>query len=203
MRFSTFFAAALTLGVACAEVINVNVGENGTLAFNPAEVTAQNGDTIAFTFLSKNHTVTQSTFASPCTNFSDTGLDSGFQFVQPNATSFMQYSFNMTNVTGPLWFYCRQAGHCAKGMVFAVNPTAEKSFAMFQANAMGTANATTGANGTTTTGSNGTTGSSSPSGATPSGAGQTGAPTTNGAVSARTGGALLLSGVGLVAGLLL
>ena len=54
--------------------------------------------------------MTQSTFASPCTNFSDNGLDSGFQFVPQGATSFMQYSFNMTNVTGPLWFYCRQAG---------------------------------------------------------------------------------------------
>ena len=85
-------------------------------------------------------------------------------------------------------------------MVFAVNPTADKSFAMFQSNAMGTANATTGANGTTTTG-NGTTGTS-PSGSSPSAAGQTDAPS-NGAVSARTGGALLLSGVGLVAGLLL
>lgn len=61
--------------------------------------------------LSKNHTLTQSTFASPCTNFSDNGLDSGFQFVPNNTDTIMQYSFNMTNVTGPLWFYCRQAGY--------------------------------------------------------------------------------------------
>ena len=62
------------------------------------------------TSLSKNHTVTQSTFAEPCANMSDTGLDSGFQPVAADATSFMQYSFTMTNVSGPLWFYCRQAG---------------------------------------------------------------------------------------------
>ena len=49
MRFSTAFAAALSLGVACAEVINVTVGENSTLSFTPAQVTASEGDTIAFT----------------------------------------------------------------------------------------------------------------------------------------------------------
>lgn len=58
--------------------------------------------------MTKNHTVTQSTFASPCTNMSDNGLDSGFQFVAAGATSFMQFSFNVTNASTPLWFYCRQ-----------------------------------------------------------------------------------------------
>jgi len=205
MRFSTIIAAALSVGLACAEVINVNVGENGTLTFNPSEVTAQNGDTIAFTFLSKNHTVTQSTFATPCTNFSDNGLDSGFQFVPANTTSFMQYSFNMTNVTAPLWFYCRQTNHCEMGMVFAVNPTANKTFAMFQANAMAS-NSTNSTSGSNTTSTSGSGSSASGSGATPSASGTTAAPSagaSNAAVSAKTGSALLLSGVGLVAGMLL
>jgi plastocyanin len=49
MRFSTFLAALLPLGAAMAEVIDVKVGENNTLTFNPAEVTASSGDVIQFT----------------------------------------------------------------------------------------------------------------------------------------------------------
>lgn len=30
-------------------------------------------------------------------------------------------------------FYCRQGPHCGKGMTFSINPTAEKTHAMFQA----------------------------------------------------------------------
>ncbi|KIP08909.1 hypothetical protein PHLGIDRAFT_18806 [Phlebiopsis gigantea 11061_1 CR5-6] len=196
MRFSAILAALPLIGAAFAETIVVKVGENGTLTYNPSEVTAQNGDTIAFQFLTKNHTITQSTFASPCTNFSATGLDSGFQPVAANATSFMEYSFNMTNVTGPLWFYCRQANHCQMGMVFAVNPTADKPFSAFQAAAMGK---TAAANATASM--SGSSGASSPtdtsSSSTPS------ASTTSGAMSLKTRGAIVLSGVGLVAGLLL
>lgn len=33
-------------------------------------------------------------------------------------------------------FYCRQAGHCGKGMTFSINPTAEKTQALFQAMAI-------------------------------------------------------------------
>jgi plastocyanin len=213
MRFSTVFVAALSVGVACAETINVMVGMNESLSYTPSEVTAQVGDVIAFTFVSKNHTVTQSSFADPCTNLSATGLDSGFQPVPTGATTFMQYSFNVTNTSAPMWFYCRQTGHCAQGMVFAVNPTAAKSFAAFQAAAEATGNST---NSTTTTNTTSTSGStpgasgapsaSGSAGASPSASGSANPPSasgTNAAVSVKTGGALLLSGVGLVAGMLL
>lgn len=30
-------------------------------------------------------------------------------------------------------FYCRQNNHCGKGMTFSINPTADKTHAMFQA----------------------------------------------------------------------
>jgi plastocyanin len=180
--------------VSAQQTFNVLVGANATLTFQPNTVNASVGDTIAFTFLSKNHTVTQSTFAAPCTNFSADGIDSGFVPVDPAATSFQQYSFTMNNVSAPLWFYCRQAGHCGKGMVFAVNPTAAKSYSAFQAAAMATAgNATSG---------------------TPSGSGSPGSPTasapaagsttpSSGAVKLSGGAAGLLSFVGLAAGMLL
>ena len=59
--------------------------------------------------VSKNHTITQSSFGAPCMNITN-GIDSGFQPVQPNATTFAQWSFTITNATTPLWFYCRQPG---------------------------------------------------------------------------------------------
>ncbi|KAH9900828.1 Cupredoxin [Cubamyces lactineus] len=217
MRFSTVVAALLPVGAALAQqTITVKVGENGTLTYNPNSVTAQNGDTIQFQFLSKNHTVTQSTFAAPCSNITDgnglvTGVDSGFQFVQPNATQFPVWSITINNASTPLWFYCRQAQHCQSGMVFAVNPTAEKSYDAFKANAAasdavngspqsgssGASSGTssgTGASGSNSTGSTGTTGSttggSAPAGgngASPVSTGSTGGTTpTPGATNSNT-----------------
>ena len=48
MRFTAILAALPLIGAAFAETITVKVGENGTLTYNPSEVTAQEGDTIAF-----------------------------------------------------------------------------------------------------------------------------------------------------------
>lgn len=110
--------------------------------------------------------MTQSSFAEPCQNITGGGLDSGFQKIQDNSTMAMQYSFTMTNASVPLWFYCRQTAyvsssplcscapeqtshsshspknHCQNGMVFAVNPTAEKTYAQFLATAMASSNST-------------------------------------------------------------
>lgn len=44
----------------------VIVGGTGVLTFQPNTVVAQPGDTVTFEFHQKNHTATQSTFASPC-----------------------------------------------------------------------------------------------------------------------------------------
>ncbi|OBZ75762.1 hypothetical protein A0H81_04080 [Grifola frondosa] len=220
MRFSTIVAALLPVGFALAQNVTiVKVGANGTLAYDPPQVTANPGDTIAFQFLAKNHTVTQSTFADPCSNLTNadgsTGIDSGFQFVPTSATSFPQWSFTLSaNTTGPLWFYCRQTGHCAQGMVFAVNPTAAKSFDAFQAAAKAlAANTTSTASGSSTsasgTSSTGTTAgsagtSSAGTASTPSPSASTTSNTTNGAGVIRAGGsAALLAAAGLAAGLFL
>ena len=54
-----------------------------TLTFDPANITAQPGDTITFEFHQKNHTATQSSFANPCQKLSSgstsgqVGFDSG------------------------------------------------------------------------------------------------------------------------------
>lgn len=59
------------------------VGGPNKLFFDPANITAQAGDTITFQFMQKNHTATQSTFQEPCIDLTQTstsgqvGFDSG------------------------------------------------------------------------------------------------------------------------------
>jgi len=176
----------------------VKVGSSG-LAFDPPSVNATTGDTITFVFYPKNHTVTQSTFAAPCQPMSG-GTDSGFQPTTANASNVPSYSVTVNNTT-PLWFYCRQAGHCTQGMVFAINPTANKTFEAFQAAAKGSSATTTN-----TTGSGSGSGSASASStgtATDSSPSSSSSSKSNGAVAvgARAGG--LLAVVGFAAGILL
>jgi len=119
-------------------VINVVVGENGTLTFTPPFVVAKPRDTIVFEFQTKNHTLTQSSFEDPCRKLSLTSnvtdiFDSGFMPVAAGSTAFP--TFNLTvNDTAPTWAYCRQVGHCGQGMVFAINPdqSSARSFSAFQ-----------------------------------------------------------------------
>jgi plastocyanin len=117
---------------------------------------ANPGDTVTFTFKQKNHTVTASTFEQPCTPLPG-GFDSNLYvtffplciltsltpfvsvFVPDNNTSgpFPQAQFAVTD-TNPVWIYCRQTGHCQKGMVFAINPPSNAEFQQFKAAAMST-----------------------------------------------------------------
>ncbi|KAL5490165.1 hypothetical protein ACEPAI_4998 [Sanghuangporus weigelae] len=158
MFFALASALAAISAVSAQTTITVQVGANGGLTYEPSSVNASQGDTIAFQFLAKNHTVTQSTFANPCTA---SGVDSGFFPVTANATEVPQWSFTVNNASAPLWFFCAQTGHCERGMVFAVNPTAERTFEAFQAAAMSTAS-NTSATGSAT---GGATASASGSGA--------------------------------------
>ncbi|EIW84926.1 hypothetical protein CONPUDRAFT_162242 [Coniophora puteana RWD-64-598 SS2] len=165
MRFSAaFFAVVCSAAAAAQQTYTILVGSNGTATFNPPYVNATSGDKIAFQFVGGNHTVTQSAFNMPCENNTSpmTGMDSGFQPVATNASMYPQYSLTMTN-SNTMWFYCRQIGHCEKGMVFAINPTEQMTFQAFQ----NTAKAS---------------GSSLSSSATMSGAMPVSASTTNGAV---------------------
>ncbi|KIJ63263.1 hypothetical protein HYDPIDRAFT_29525 [Hydnomerulius pinastri MD-312] len=136
-----------------------------SLTFTPSNITAQVGDTVTFQFMQKNHTATQSTFADPCRALTLTstsgqvGFDSGFMPVNAGATTFPTYTVQINDTT-PVWVYCKQAGHCGQGMVFAVNAVASgpNNFAAFQALAMqlnGTGSSTSAGSSPTQTGSNG------------------------------------------------
>jgi len=143
----------------------VVVGGTGKLYYTPANITAQPGDTITFTFQQKNHTITQSTFANPCRALTLTsttgqvGFDSGFQPVADGATTFPTYTIQVNDTT-PIWAYCKQTSHCGAGMVFAVNAveTGTNTFEAFQAKAMqlnGTGTSSSSAAGSSGTGTSG------------------------------------------------
>ncbi|KAK0506083.1 Cupredoxin [Armillaria luteobubalina] len=129
---------AATPGSLEGNIIKVSVGGSNQLVFNPSRVSAQPRDIIMFEFESKNHTVTQSSFADPCRRLNANGtigFDSGFHLVTDNATL---PTFNITvNDTAPIWAYCRQtipASHCGAGMVFAINSNEQsaRNFSAFQ-----------------------------------------------------------------------
>jgi plastocyanin len=143
-----------TTVVAGGATHSVTVGGPQGLAFSPPQLSAAVGDTVIFTFLSQNHTATQSAFESPCVAL-DGGMDSGYQ-ANPNNTVnpppqvamqvmvdtplckplspllFLPSPTQLTIFYSP-GFYCRQGNHCGRGMVFSINPTAEKTHAQFQA----------------------------------------------------------------------
>ncbi|GKT49941.1 putative GTP cyclohydrolase URC1 [Colletotrichum spaethianum] len=115
--------------------LKVTVGGPAGLAFTPDQIKANVGDMVVFTFMSQNHTATQSSFAKPCDPLAG-GMNSGFMANPNNSVSPPPQVAMQVMVSEPLWFYCAQAGHCGKGMTFSINPTAEKSQALFQSMAI-------------------------------------------------------------------
>ncbi|KAK4146524.1 uncharacterized protein C8A04DRAFT_9788 [Dichotomopilus funicola] len=159
--------ATATAGGAGGATHSVTVGGPQGLSFNPQQLTAAIGDTVIFTFLSQNHTATQSAFDKPCAALAG-GMDSGFQANANNTVNPPPQVAMQIMVDTPLWFYCRQAGHCGKGMVLSINPTAAKTHAQFQAMAIqqagqGSGGAITGNGGNAGAGAGGANASASAS----------------------------------------
>jgi len=123
--------------------INVDVGPGGQIKYSNDNIKASVGDIIRFNFLSKNHTVTQSSFDNPCTK-ADRGFDSGFRFVDPNANGTLPQPFEVEVKNDmPIWFYCQQGQHCAaNGMNGGINAPdhGDKTLAAFKAKAKALAN---------------------------------------------------------------
>ncbi|OLL26799.1 putative GPI-anchored cupredoxin [Neolecta irregularis DAH-3] len=117
-------------GLLVATVHTVTVGGDAGLVYTPSSVNAATGDIIRFIFEKQNHTVTQSTFASPCSPIED-GIDSGYR-ANPNNTILPAPVFEyIVTDSDSKWWYCGQHDHCARGMVFAINPTPERTIDMF------------------------------------------------------------------------
>ncbi|EFQ33369.1 hypothetical protein CGRA01v4_00925 [Colletotrichum graminicola] len=114
---------------------HVTVGGPAGLVYTPDQVKANVGDMVVFTFMSQNHTVTQSAFATPCDPLAG-GMNSGFMPNPNNTVNPPPQVAMQVMVSDPLWFYCAQNGHCGKGMTFSINPTAAKTQALFQSMAI-------------------------------------------------------------------
>jgi hypothetical protein len=116
----------------------IMVGQDGGLTFTPSSITAPVGSNITFMFMSKNHSVYQSTFADPC-NLMPNGFAAQFFPIPQGETTFPTVTIAVTS-NNPIWFFCPQtvpADHCQAGMVGAINPTPDKTFEQFQAIAKG------------------------------------------------------------------
>jgi len=120
-------------------VHNVTVGGNSMMVFSPSNITAQPNDIVQFSFVSGNHTATQSTFSNPCVaGFANgsLGFDSGYMPVAANSSNFPTFNISV-NDTSPVWVFCAQnnpVSHCGNGMVFVVNAVEDgpNNWAAFQ-----------------------------------------------------------------------
>lgn len=123
-------ALGTTAGAAAA-THTVVVGGTAGLVYTPNTINAAVGDMVMFQFMSNNHTATQSAFTTPCDALAG-GMDSGFMPNINNTVSPAPAMAMQVTVATPIWFYCKQTGHCGKGMTFSINPTANKTQAMFE-----------------------------------------------------------------------
>jgi len=100
--------------------------------YSPSNFTASNGTIVTFIFITGPHSVTQGSFADPCVYLAaqggnPAGFDSGLQTGK-------QFSIQITNDQEPIYFFCKEDGHCGLGMVGAINaPTTGNTYAAFQA----------------------------------------------------------------------
>ncbi|KAH9985574.1 hypothetical protein BJV77DRAFT_108698 [Russula vinacea] len=124
----------------------------GGLVYSPSNFTASNGTTVTFFFPSYDsyhccpfvmlmhaicrgsiaHSVTEGSFANPCVYLAaaggnPAGFDSGLQTAK-------EFTIQITNDQEPVWFFCKNTGHCGLGMVGAINaPTTGNTYAAFLA----------------------------------------------------------------------
>jgi plastocyanin len=138
-----FLSLALALSpLVSAAIVDIQVGA-AALTYSPEAIFAQPGDQVVFHFHAKNHTVTQSSFASPC-GAKAGGISSGFMPVAANQTDNLPTFTVTVNDTNPIWIYCSQgantaASHCGAGMVFSINcgpDGSANSFTSFKASAL-------------------------------------------------------------------
>lgn len=127
MHFTTTIALSALSGLAIARDISVKVGSEDPakiLTFEPAEITAEEGDTVTFKFWPKNHSVAQSSFDAPCEPI-ENSFWSGFVPTSDTENAAEdQFVITIDNASRPIWFYCSAGQHCQNGMAGVINPPA-------------------------------------------------------------------------------
>jgi hypothetical protein len=121
--YATTSASHIPLLNKTQQTINILVGSQGRLEFDPDSATVALGSLLIFNFLASNHTLTQSSLRHPCSNGSE--FDTGFNQVNPQNTSSKSVVEYLVTSSKPQWFFCAQGipqSYCANGMVFSLNP---------------------------------------------------------------------------------
>ncbi|GAA6037180.1 hypothetical protein JCM8097_008774 [Rhodosporidiobolus ruineniae] len=202
-------ASAPSNSSASSTTHQVLVGGGG-LEYSPASITAAQGDMIQFVWVpgaqASNHSVTQSSFATPCEPLTN-GFDSGYTPVDANSGTAPAWTLEVTSLD-PIWFYCAQARHCESGMVGAINAatSGNKTYEQFKAAAMmadqsgaaGASAVATGVGAAATGGLTSLSGSAIPSatGSSSNGYGPNGAPSPPSASSSSSSSSSGSSGAG-------
>ena len=113
---SKLFALNAFAALTAAATINIQVSSSdGAFSFSPNSATANQGDTVVFSWQSGGHSVVQGQGSSAACQPLSGGFFGGFQ--EPPTTFTVE-----VNNTDPIWFYCSTAGHCQQGMVGVINP---------------------------------------------------------------------------------
>ncbi|KFZ14692.1 hypothetical protein V501_03116 [Pseudogymnoascus sp. VKM F-4519 (FW-2642)] len=133
---TTSIASATTSSSSAPGVQTVSVGDNNAIAFSPDTITAAVGSSIEFIFFPPIHSVTQSTFESPCAPLANrTGFWSGaFTTASGQNANIFTLTINDTN---PIWFFCATPSHCETGIARVINPSSNgsESLDQYKANA--------------------------------------------------------------------
>ncbi|KAJ7251599.1 hypothetical protein C8J57DRAFT_1520411 [Mycena rebaudengoi] len=138
MLFKVYLLALLPTVLATNYAITV--GLNNTFTFTPPQVWAAIGNTLTFTVVTRNHSITTTNFSGavcppPPGGVGRNGFDSGFLSALDG--SMPQFVYKVKDKT-PHFAACMQnaGAHCRAGMTFALNPTASQTYAQFKANAI-------------------------------------------------------------------
>lgn len=128
---TTTSAASTATSASNPGVQTIMVGANNAIAYSPNTITAAAGTSVEFVFSPPIHSVTQSSFDSPCAPLANgTGFFSGLvNTASGTNTNVFTIAINDTN---PIWFYCAVPTHCELGMVGVINPPSDGSQTLAQ-----------------------------------------------------------------------
>lgn len=125
------FVAATLIGAAAAAAHTTTVvvgGPSAALVYTPAEVTGlARGDKVVFQFQQLNHSIIQTTFDSPCVAQNNPSFfHSGFvRTANVGNQTASTFEITISDPNTPIWYYCGQGPHCARGMVGSINANPE------------------------------------------------------------------------------